>query len=92
MNKTPQHVESSCSTCKGWICKNIDLDTPVCVRRSRFPHFDFEFNATYFDSAKWCLCDFKVKTINKELPSQSEIDLASVPKMKKKVKPSLENG
>lgn len=87
MNKIPQHVDASCLICKGWICKNIKLNTPVCVRRARCPHFDFEFNGIYFDSSRWCLCDFKVERITRKLPSQSEIYLASVPKMKKKVKP-----
>ena len=92
MNKIPQHVNASCLTCKGWICKSKKLYTPVCVRRARFPHFDLEFNATYFDSARWCLCDFEIEVVGRKLPIQSEIYLANVPKMKKKVKEIKKNG
>ena len=92
MNKMPQHVKASCIKCKNWICRNRKLKTPSCVRMERFPHFDFEFNAIYFDSAHWCLCDFEIEIVDRKLPSQSETFLANVPKMKKKIKTIKKNG
>jgi len=90
MSSYPHHVSSICISCKKWIPKNGKITTPLCVRYKNIPHFDFEFNSLWFGSENWCLCDFEVATVKKEMPTQEETFLAKVKKKVKKNK--VKNG